>query len=265
MAAEYIDDTEIGSGVYPTKIPGFEDPADIQEALRLYHYGSSIIPSVNELGIANGINTKSIAGYLKSLSDADATHAADTTNVHGIINTAQLATTSYVIDAINGVTGDYSTLAGTGLDWNPGLERFEVEPYIANIGTVIEKTSSFSLTSAYVGNTILLSTSSAIVLTVPANSDLALPVGYKVDLIEYGSGTTTFTPGSGVTINSKNSQMYIDSQFGKATLIKVGTNSWVAYGDIYEGASTPTPAPTPAPPAPTPAPPAFGPFFSSNF
>jgi hypothetical protein len=45
MAAEYIDDTENGSGVYPTKIPGYEDAADIQEALRLYHYGSTAIPT----------------------------------------------------------------------------------------------------------------------------------------------------------------------------------------------------------------------------
>lgn len=35
MAAE-----DIGA-LYPTKIPGYEDPADIQAALRLFHYGSS--------------------------------------------------------------------------------------------------------------------------------------------------------------------------------------------------------------------------------
>lgn len=34
MAAE-----DIGT-IYPTKIPGYEDPADIQAALRLFHYGS---------------------------------------------------------------------------------------------------------------------------------------------------------------------------------------------------------------------------------
>ena len=35
MAAENI------GTVYPTKIPGLEDPADIQAALKLYHYGTS--------------------------------------------------------------------------------------------------------------------------------------------------------------------------------------------------------------------------------
>lgn len=42
MAAE-----NIGS-IYNTKMPGYEDPADIQEALRLYHYGSSSYDPENE-------------------------------------------------------------------------------------------------------------------------------------------------------------------------------------------------------------------------
>jgi hypothetical protein len=233
MAAEYIDDTEIGSGIYPTKIPGYEDAADIQAALRLYHYGSTTIPTENTLGTASGINTKSIAGHFKAID-----------------NTIQtLATTAYVTNAIAGVTDEYAQLAGTGIDWNAGANRFDLD----YLSTVIEKTSNFTLEASNVGNTILLSTSSTIALTVPANSVIALPIGYKVDLVEVGSGRTTFTPGSGVTINSKNGEMYIDSQYGKATLLKIAENSWIAYGDIYEGASAPTPTPVaPTPVAPTP-------------
>jgi len=54
----------IGSA-YPTKIPGYDDAADIQAALRLYHYGyipvdpTSINPSE--------IPAESIAGYIKSI------------------------------------------------------------------------------------------------------------------------------------------------------------------------------------------------------
>ena len=47
MAAEYIDDTENGAGQYPTLIPGYEDAADIQEALKLYHYGT-VNPLTNQ-------------------------------------------------------------------------------------------------------------------------------------------------------------------------------------------------------------------------
>ena len=37
----------IGS-IYPTKIPGYDDTADIQAALRLYHYGSTTYDIANQ-------------------------------------------------------------------------------------------------------------------------------------------------------------------------------------------------------------------------
>lgn len=56
MAAE-----DIGT-IYPTKIPGLEDPADIQAALKLYHYGtSSTVTSESEI-VAN-----SVVGHIKAL------------------------------------------------------------------------------------------------------------------------------------------------------------------------------------------------------
>lgn len=51
----------IGS-VYPTQIPGYDDAADIQAALRLYHY-ASITPPANEAALA----PNSVAGHLKAL------------------------------------------------------------------------------------------------------------------------------------------------------------------------------------------------------
>jgi uncharacterized repeat protein (TIGR02543 family) len=225
MADQYTDDTNNGSGVYPTRIPDYADAADIQQALRLYHYGSTTIPTENVLGsVPNGINTKSIAGYLKSLSNTIATEvtdrtAADTnlqTQVTNLLNTINLQT------------------------------------------TVTTRSSSFTLSLSDAGKTILLDTASTMTLTVPTNSSVEIPIGYQYFVIESGSGRTTFTPASGVTINSKNSQMYIDTQYGKATLLKVGTNSWIAYGDIYENVAT-TPAPVAAPVASPVAPPFFPP------
>lgn len=126
MAAEYTDDTLNGTGVYPTKIPGYDDAADIQAALRLYHYGSDTIPTVNTIGVTNGINAKSIAGNLKALAVADADHAADTTSIHGIADTSVLITQAQLTDAIDGVTGEFEALAGVGLDWNAGDGQFDI-------------------------------------------------------------------------------------------------------------------------------------------
>jgi hypothetical protein len=56
----------IGS-LYPTKMPGYDDAADIQAALRLYHYGSEAYDPNNS--DPNQIQPSSIAGHLKSIED----------------------------------------------------------------------------------------------------------------------------------------------------------------------------------------------------
>jgi hypothetical protein len=56
----------IGSA-YPTKIPGYDDAADIQAALRLYHYGSESYDPANTN--PSQIPAQSIAGYLKSIEE----------------------------------------------------------------------------------------------------------------------------------------------------------------------------------------------------
>ena len=55
---------DIGS-IYPTKIPGYDDTADIQAALRLYHYGSTTYDIANE-DVASLVNP-SIAYSLNDL------------------------------------------------------------------------------------------------------------------------------------------------------------------------------------------------------
>lgn len=59
-------DTSIGN-VYPTNIPGYEDAADIQAALRTYHYGSSSYNPTNSNTAA--IVNPSIAYHLKDIQN----------------------------------------------------------------------------------------------------------------------------------------------------------------------------------------------------
>ena len=230
MASEYIDDTENGSGLYPTKIPGYEDAADIQEALKLYHYGSTVLPTVDQLNVADGINSKSIAGYIRLLKDADSANATIAQNGLNLeIQDREDADTNLQIQ-INNIS---STLAAQT--------------------AIVTKTESFALELEDVGKMIALNASSPMILTIPANSDVLIPIGYQYNLLEIGISQTTFSAGSGVLINSKNSQMFIDSRYGKATLLKIGTDNWVLFGDIAEeSVVTPTPTPTPTPVAPTP-------------
>lgn len=56
---------DIGS-LYPTKIPGYDDAADIQAALRLYHYGSATYDETNL--VEGNIPDNSIAGRFRDIN-----------------------------------------------------------------------------------------------------------------------------------------------------------------------------------------------------
>ena len=56
MASEDIGE------IYKTQVPGYEDAADIQAALRIYHYGSNTAPTTE-----SGIIANSVAGHFKAL------------------------------------------------------------------------------------------------------------------------------------------------------------------------------------------------------
>ena len=64
MAVENIDGTVAGNGPFNVSIPGLTADADIQQALRVYHYGSTQPPA----NLA-AVSAKSVAGYFKSISD----------------------------------------------------------------------------------------------------------------------------------------------------------------------------------------------------
>lgn len=59
------DPVDIGT-LFPTKIPNLSDNADIQAALRLYHYGTAYDPDNSDEA---ELNQESIAGYLNDLDD----------------------------------------------------------------------------------------------------------------------------------------------------------------------------------------------------
>ncbi len=123
---------------------------------------------------------------------------------------------------------------------------------ISGYKTITSKLSSYTLAAADNSRVITVDSSSATTITVPANLTTAIPVGYSVDIIQLGTGSTTISPESvSVSVKSKNNVMSLDGQFSKATLIKLDTNTWSLSGDIYENvAPTPT-APTPTAPTPT--------------
>ena len=67
MTVENIDGTTNGTGLFNTKMPGYDDPADIQAALKLYHYGSATYDGSNT--DPDVLPNPSIARHLQTLAD----------------------------------------------------------------------------------------------------------------------------------------------------------------------------------------------------
>jgi hypothetical protein len=68
MTAQNIDGTLNGTGVYNTKVPGYDDAADIQAALKLFLYGStSFDPAAS--GAIDNLPNPSLARYLNVMQD----------------------------------------------------------------------------------------------------------------------------------------------------------------------------------------------------
>jgi hypothetical protein len=86
-----------------------------------------LLNSLDEIAAAIGDDP----AFFTTVSTNLANHQADTTNIHGIANTALLVTQSDLSSALSGATVDQSALAGVGIDWNSTTEAFDIDSTIA--------------------------------------------------------------------------------------------------------------------------------------
>jgi hypothetical protein len=69
-------------------------------------------------------------------------------------------------------------------------------------------------------------------LRIPLNSSHAFPIGTEMIIFQHGAGQTTIAGTAGVTLHSTGGKTKTTGQYSVATLIKVGTDEWVLFGDI---------------------------------
>jgi len=93
-------------------------------------------------------------------------------------------------------------------------------------------TSSRDLGLADCGELLQCSSSSAIVLTIPANATVAFPIGAVISVARWGTGSVTVTAASGVTLRNAALAATLRVQYSVGTLQKVGTNEWSLSGDL---------------------------------
>lgn len=98
--------------------------------------------------------------------------------------------------------------------------------------SINEQTTSYTIVLSDGFKSVEMDSASAVDLIVPPNSDTAFPIGTQLIVVQTGAGTVTLVEGSGVTINSRDSNKDLNGEWAGVTLIKRDTNDWLAVGDL---------------------------------
>ena len=91
--------------------------------------------------------------------------------------------------------------------------------------------TTYTLVLTDVAKVISLTNAASITLTIPTNATVAFPTGTQMLLYQGGAGQVTIG-GAGVTIRSQGTKLKINGQYGVAGILKVGTDEWVAFGNL---------------------------------
>jgi hypothetical protein len=97
------------------------------------------------------------------------------------------------------------------------------------INSVATTAYTLALSDAYG----LINATTGMTITVPPNSTAAFATGSQVLLYRSAVSGVAITAGSGVTINAAGAASNLSSQHSVASLMKLGTDSWVLAGDIF--------------------------------
>lgn len=95
----------------------------------------------------------------------------------------------------------------------------------------VQTGTSYTLVLADAFKLVAMNNAGANTLTVPPNSEVAFPVGTRIDLSQDGAGQTTVVAGTGVTVRTPET-LKLRKQRAKATLIKRATNTWDLEGNL---------------------------------
>lgn len=120
--------------------------------------------------------------------------------------------------AVNGYVLTVST--GGTTTWEPAGEIIP----IATGGTV-----AYTFQSGDIGK--ILEFNGTFTVTVPPESTFNYATGSVLNVLNIGTGTITIAGGTAVTVNGSPG-LKLSTQWAGASIIKRGSNSWVAIGDL---------------------------------
>lgn len=92
--------------------------------------------------------------------------------------------------------------------------------------------TTYTIVLADAGKMVTLNNASAITVTLPQDSSVAIPIGHMVHFMWItGAGQPTFTNGTGATVNGTPG-LKLRAVWSTCTAIKRAANTWVLFGDL---------------------------------
>lgn len=240
MAAESI------GNLVPTKIPGYADAADIQAALRLYHYGDYTYTPSNS-NPASLVNP-SIAYTINDLQDqidaidiASALKVTDFAAKGDLLSASANDTLSVLSVGSNGQVLTANSAAASGLSWatpdvtltnTATLTNKTLTAPIINI-SINPQTTAYELVLSDNGKMVEVSNTSPTTLSIPTNASQAFAVGAQITILQTDTGQVTIAATDGVTTTVNGTPgLKLRAQWSSAVCIKRATDSWVVLGDL---------------------------------
>ena len=100
------------------------------------------------------------------------------------------------------------------------------------LAAINPQTTSYILAISDNNRFITMDSASAMALTLPLYSSIAIPIGFQCTVAQKNTGTVTISPASGVTVISTATTRAFKAKGSAATLIKTGTDEWMLFGDM---------------------------------
>jgi hypothetical protein len=142
---------------------------------------------------------------------------AATDSVTGVVELATDAETATGTDTSRAVT--------------PANIASAYEPKGKTVG-INTQTDSYTLALADAGKIVEGNKSTAMTITVPANTSVAFTVNTRIDVVQYGLGQVSLAGAGGVNIRSVGGKLKLATQYSSASLYKRATDEWVLVGDL---------------------------------
>lgn len=115
----------------------------------------------------------------------------------------------------------------TAIEAEIALKSDTLRNYNTQTGT------TYSLQTSDSGKVVLFTNSSAVTFTIPALGVAPTATQImQVDIIQYGAGKVTLSPAVGVSLVSKAGYKSTGGQYSASTLLNVGTDAYLYFGDI---------------------------------